>query len=250
MIKQLIRNIIFRERASSGKFVAHMKKLGVQVGKDVTVYSPTHSIIDLTNPSLLTIGDHVKITQGVIILTHDYAWSVLSRIPENKGRILGAQSPVRIGNNVYIGMNAVITRGVTIGDNVIIGTGSVVTHDCESNSVYAGVPARKIMTITEYLNKREALQFEEAKTLALEYRERFGVLPPQEIFCEYFMLFCDVESAKQCTAFCNQMKAVGDEADMEQYMQTHDPMFCNYQEFLNACFRSEPENTGSRAAVQ
>lgn len=44
-----------------------------------------------------------------------------------------------------IGRNAIILKGVTIGNNVIIGAGAVVTKDCDSNSVYAGVPALKFV---------------------------------------------------------------------------------------------------------
>lgn len=64
-----------------------------------------------------------------MILTHDYSWSVLKRNPrkEKQGQILSAIGPVTIGNNVFIGINSVITRNVTIGDNIIIGTGSIVT---------------------------------------------------------------------------------------------------------------------------
>ena len=86
-------------------------------------------------------------------------------------------------------MNAIITRNVQIGDNVIIGAGSVVTKDCEENSVYAGNPARKIMTINDYYNKRIQAQAEEAKILALKYFERYGKRPEKNIFHEYFMLF-------------------------------------------------------------
>jgi len=147
MVKNFLRTILLRERASSESYIKYLRKLGVQIGKDVHFYAPDHTYVDITCPWLLTIGEHVRITHGVIILTHDYSWYVLKKHPDIPGRILGAQSPVRIGNNVFIGMNTIITRGVTIGDNVIIGAGSIVTKDCESNSVYAGNPAKKIMTI-------------------------------------------------------------------------------------------------------
>ena len=62
------------------------------------------------------------------------------------------------------------------------------------------------MTIEEYYNKREKLQFEEAKEMALIYKERFGKEPPKEVFNEYFMLFCNEEVAKKTTAFYSQMK--------------------------------------------
>jgi acetyltransferase-like isoleucine patch superfamily enzyme len=51
---------------------------------------------------------------------------------------------VRVGNNVWIGYNAQILRGVTVGDNAIIGANSVVTRDIPANAVAAGSPARVI----------------------------------------------------------------------------------------------------------
>ncbi len=56
---------------------------------------------------------------------------------------------VTIGNNVWIGGNAVICPGVTIGDNTVIGAGSVVTKDIPAWSIAAGNPCRVIRTITE-----------------------------------------------------------------------------------------------------
>lgn len=241
MIKQFLKNAIYREKASSEKYVSFLRKQGVQIGEDVTIYSPMHSMIDTSAPWLLTIGNHVRITHGVIILTHDYSWSVLKQLPQNSGggRILGAQSPVEIGNNVFIGMNAIITRGVTIGDNVIIGAGSVVTKDCEANSVYAGNPAKKIMTIEEYLHKREKAQLEDAKKLAQAYQSRFGTLPPKEIFGEYFMLFSDADAAICNPVFHRQMETGANYEESELYMRSHEPMFNGYEDFLKACFDKE-----------
>ena len=56
---------------------------------------------------------------------------------------------IQIGNDVWIGGNAVVTPGVTIGDNVVIGSGSVVTKDIPSGVIAAGVPCRIIRKITE-----------------------------------------------------------------------------------------------------
>lgn len=52
--------------------------------------------------------------------------------------------PVKIGNNVWIGMNSIVMRGVTIGNNVVIGAGSIVTKDIPSNVVAAGTPCKII----------------------------------------------------------------------------------------------------------
>ena len=176
---------------------------------------------------------------GVIILTHDYSWYVLKNLPEAPGRVLGAQSPVQIGNNVFIGMNAVITRGVTIGDNVIIGAGSIVTGDCEGNSVYAGNPARKIMTLEQYLEKREKQQFAEAAAMARIYRDRFGSFPPKEALSEYFMLFSDAAAGEAEPAFLQKMRLGSGLEKTRAYMQSHAAQFACYEDFLSACMDEE-----------
>lgn len=52
--------------------------------------------------------------------------------------------PVHIGNNVWIGENAVILLGVSIGNGCIIGANSVVTHDLPDGVIAAGAPAKII----------------------------------------------------------------------------------------------------------
>ena len=49
-----------------------------------------------------------------------------------------------IGNDVWIGYDAVIMAGVRIGDGAIIGTRAVVTKDVEPYSIVGGVPAKEI----------------------------------------------------------------------------------------------------------
>lgn len=52
---------------------------------------------------------------------------------------------IKVGDNVFIGNEVMILSGVTVGNNVIIGAKSLVTKDCDSNSVYAGIPAKKYL---------------------------------------------------------------------------------------------------------
>lgn len=50
--------------------------------------------------------------------------------------------PVKIGDNVIVGANAVVLEGVQVGDNAVIGAGAVVTKDVAAGTVVAGVPAK------------------------------------------------------------------------------------------------------------
>lgn len=237
-IRQLVRNAVFREKASIEKYAAYLKKCGVQIGENVRFYSPESALVDMTCPWLISIGDNALIARGVTILTHDFVGALVKRHPKSKGRLLGSQGPVKIGKNVFIGANVVITKGVTIGDYVAIGAGSVVTSNCESYSIYAGNPAKKIMTLAEYHARREKKQFSEARTLAIEYKNLFGVNPPMEVFREYFQLFCTAEEAEKIAPFRAMMDEGGSFEDCYLYMQNHLPMFNGYEAFLEACYRN------------
>ena len=102
-----------------------------------------------TEPWIITLGNNVYITDGVKFITHD-GGTLLFR---NKIPDLEITKPIIVGNNVYIGNNAIILPGVIIGDNVIIGAGAVVSKDIPSNSVAVGVPARVIKTTDQYFEK-------------------------------------------------------------------------------------------------
>ena len=73
MIRSMLKSIILGDKASSEKFVKSLRRKGVRVGDDVIFYSPKTTLIDVTLPNLLSIGNGVRITHGVIILTHDYS---------------------------------------------------------------------------------------------------------------------------------------------------------------------------------
>jgi putative thiogalactoside transacetylase len=60
---------------------------------------------------------------------------------------LSTQSPIKVGNNVWIGGNVCVMPGVTIGDNVVIGAGSVVNKDIPSNVVAVGNPCKVLKNI-------------------------------------------------------------------------------------------------------
>ncbi len=103
----------------------------------------------------VTIGKNAQIAPNVAIYTAGHPLHPDSR---NSGYEYGLD--VTIGDNVWIGGNAVILPGVTIGDNVVIGAGSVVAHDLPSNVLAVGNPCRIVREITEedrifyYKNRR------------------------------------------------------------------------------------------------
>ena len=92
----------------------------------------------------VTIGDNAQIAPNVGIYTAGHPVHPDTR---NTGYEYGID--VTIGDNVWIGGNAVILPGVRIGNNVVIGAGSVVTKDLPDDVIAAGNPCRVIREITE-----------------------------------------------------------------------------------------------------
>jgi acetyltransferase-like isoleucine patch superfamily enzyme len=105
-----------------------------------------HTRVGLHNTIIgpVTIGNHVNLAQGITVtaLNHNF---------ENPDRRIDEQGvstkPVTIGNDIWIGANAVILPGVTIGDHSVVAAGAVVTKDVPPHSLVAGVPAKIIKQI-------------------------------------------------------------------------------------------------------
>lgn len=118
-------------------YIKYTEKAQCKIGKKVFV---NHNC-SITCVKEITIGDYCNIANNVVIVDHDH------RVGEY-GVEEGLEStPVHIGNNVWIGANAVILRGVSIGDGAIIAAGAVVNHDVPSYEIWGGVPARKIRNL-------------------------------------------------------------------------------------------------------
>ncbi|EHJ57631.1 2,3,4,5-tetrahydropyridine-2,6-dicarboxylate N-acetyltransferase [Streptococcus urinalis FB127-CNA-2] len=66
--------------------------------------------------------------------------------------------PVRIGNNVLVGANAVVIEGVQVGNGAVVAAGAIVTQDVPENVVVAGVPARIIKKIDSQTQQKTALE--------------------------------------------------------------------------------------------
>ena len=85
------------------------------------------------------IGSRTQIGAAVQIVTADHP-----RDPTDRAAGLEMGKPINIGENVWIGSQAVILPGVTIGDDAIVGAGSIVTRDVPPGITVVGNPARSV----------------------------------------------------------------------------------------------------------
>ena len=101
------------------------------------------------NVTILDIRE-VRIGNNVMIAPNTLITTVNHPLsPAGRRKHLGIATPVTIGNDVWIGANVTILPGVTIGNNVVIAAGAVVTKDVPDNSLIGGVPAKLIKTLVD-----------------------------------------------------------------------------------------------------
>lgn len=128
---------------------------GEQVDESLTLFPPfytdfgrnTHfgknvfinSCCNFQDQGGIYIGDHALIGHRIVLATIDRDLNPYDRTNHC--------APIHIGNRVWIGSCAIITRGVTIGDGAVVAAGAAVTKDVPGNTVVGGVPARVLITI-------------------------------------------------------------------------------------------------------
>lgn len=113
----------------------------------------------------IIIGDHVGISGAIIcceteIIIGDYCMlgancaiydtdfhplNFLERRQNNQLKV--RRMPVHVGDDCWIGANAIILKGITVGSRSVIGANAVVTHDVPSGAIVAGNPARVVGTV-------------------------------------------------------------------------------------------------------
>ena len=131
--------------------VKYLRKMGVKIGSGCSIAG---NVSVGSEPYLISIGDNVRLTENVRLITHDGGLWVVRNM-HNSYEDADIFKRITIGNNVHIGVNSVIMPGVTIGNNVVVGCGAIVTHDIPDDSVAVGVPARVIETVDEYIEKNK-----------------------------------------------------------------------------------------------
>jgi len=98
----------------------------------------------------LTIGHYVSISEGVtFLLGGNHPYTGITTFPV-KVKFLGhareaqTKGPIRVGDDVWLGHNALIMSGVTISQGAVVAAGSVVTKDVPPYAIVAGNPARVV----------------------------------------------------------------------------------------------------------
>lgn len=83
----------------------------------------------------IKLGNDVRCGANTLIMDGDAHYDDIRTSPP---------SPIIINDNVWLGTNVVVLKGVSIGENTVIGANSIVTHDIPSNCIAAGNPCRII----------------------------------------------------------------------------------------------------------
>jgi acetyltransferase-like isoleucine patch superfamily enzyme len=131
---------VFLKRASDASKIKYLRKQGMIIGEGCHFNTMSFS----TEPYLIELGNHVAISAGTDLVTHDGAvWCF--RENESNEDIFGK---IVIGNNVFIGINCTILPNTTIGNNCIVGAGSVLRGKFPDDSVIVGNPAKVVMKMS------------------------------------------------------------------------------------------------------
>lgn len=226
MIKRVISSLkSLWVRSNSDRYCKFLREKGVEIGEGTHVCART-CLIDITRPSLVTIGKNCYINEHFTLLTHDYVTKVFLHMGWD---FINSSGRVTIGDNVSFGRDVMVLKGVTIGDNCFIGAGSIVTKDIPSNSIAVGSPCKVIMPLEEYYNKRLSRSEAEALDYARSITERFGRKPETTDFWEEFPLFVSGDEVDNFPEIPIK-RQLGSEYD--QYVRCHKAKYSSFEEFL------------------
>jgi len=100
--------------------------------------------------SMIILGERVVISDRVVLLTHDYSiTTALLSIGESPSSDLAVRREIVVGDNVFIGMGAMVLPGAEIGPNVIIGAGTIVRGTVPPDTLWLGNPGMAAGSVKE-----------------------------------------------------------------------------------------------------
>ena len=104
--------------------------------------------VEILDRAPVRMGSNVMIGPGTLITTVGHPLS-----PKGRRAHLSQAKPITIGDDVWIGGNVTVLPGVTIGSNAVIAAGAVVTSDVPPNTLYGGIPAKKLRDLENDLDE-------------------------------------------------------------------------------------------------
>ncbi|MDP3830862.1 MAG: acyltransferase [Ignavibacteriaceae bacterium] len=144
------KNVIF-DSDYKNNLVGLYKKCTIYVGNEAELCIGDFSgfsAVSIFCVNSIRIGKHLTCGGNVSIWDTDFhPLGVMDRRNNNTEKI--QSKPIEIGNDVFIGGNSIILKGVTIGDGSIIAAGSVVTKSIPPNEIWGGNPIKFIRKIVE-----------------------------------------------------------------------------------------------------
>lgn len=115
------------------------------MGENCSIQTNVH----IADPSYVRMGNNVRLS-GCTLFGHDGSINMINRA---YGLNLDRVGKIELLDNVYIGHQAIILPGVTIGPNAIVASGAVVSKDVPENVVYGGIPAKRICSLDEHVER-------------------------------------------------------------------------------------------------
>lgn len=146
----------------TGKNIYLHPPLYVDYGRHINIGENFYANMDciFLDVNHINIGDNVMFGPRVSLYTAGHPID-----PTIRNEQLEFGHEINIGNNVWIGGNAVVLPGVSVGENSVIASGAVVTKDVPPNTVVGGNPAKVIKHIT-------SSDYDKWHQMKLEYYEK------------------------------------------------------------------------------
>ncbi|MEL6559143.1 MAG: acyltransferase [Bacteroidota bacterium] len=138
-IQRYPKNVSIRDMAvikEGARICACNETATISIGKNTTI--GFHTFIFASNH--ISIGDDCLVAPFVYLVDSDHSIEKNQLINQQSN----TTSPIKIGNDVWLGTGCKILKGVTIGDGAIIAAGAIVNADVPAYEIWGGIPAKKI----------------------------------------------------------------------------------------------------------